>query len=51
MKGATFSRALNMLRIKTGIRVQGVRIEIDALGQLMRFVYGPLAPKYMPKPK
>lgn len=51
MKGATFSRALNILRMKTGIRVQGVHIEIDSIDQLMRFVYGPLAPKYMPKTK
>jgi CRP-like cAMP-binding protein len=49
MKGATFSRALNILRQKTAIRVKNTRIEIDSTEKLMKFVYGPLAAKYIPK--
>jgi CRP/FNR family transcriptional regulator, dissimilatory nitrate respiration regulator len=47
MKSATFSRALNILRQKTDIRINGTRIEIDSVEQLTKFVYGPLAAKYM----
>ena len=49
MKSATFSRALNVLRIKTGIRVQGTRVEIDSADRLIKFVYGPLSAKYKPE--
>jgi CRP-like cAMP-binding protein len=47
MKGSTFSRALNILRQKAAIRVSGSRVEIDSLDRLVKFVYGPLAAKYM----
>jgi CRP-like cAMP-binding protein len=47
MKGATFSRALNILRKKTGIRIIGSRVEIDAVLPLAQFVYGDLATKYV----
>ncbi len=46
MKGATFSRALNVLREKAGVHVRGDRVEINSVEQLAKFVYGPLAPKY-----
>jgi CRP-like cAMP-binding protein len=49
MKGATFSRALNILRQKTSIRIRGTRVEIDSLEPLVKFVYGPLSAKYMPE--
>jgi len=49
MKGATFSRALNVLRQKTGMRISGSRVEIDSAGQLVKFVYGSLAAKYAPE--
>jgi CRP-like cAMP-binding protein len=42
MKGATFSRALNVLREKTDVRVFGTRVEIGSIDQLAEFVYGPL---------
>lgn len=48
MKGATFSRALNILREKTGVRISGTRIEIDSAEQLAKFVYGSLAAQYAP---
>ncbi|MDR3425398.1 MAG: Crp/Fnr family transcriptional regulator [Alphaproteobacteria bacterium] len=41
MRGATFSRALNMLRQKAGIRIDGTRVEIDSVEQLTKFTYGP----------
>ena len=47
MKGATFSRALNILRQKTGLRMKGTRVEIDSTKALIKFVYGPLATKYL----
>jgi CRP-like cAMP-binding protein len=47
MKGATFSRALNILRVKTNIRVSSNRVEIDSVPLLAKFVYGPLASKYI----
>jgi CRP-like cAMP-binding protein len=47
MKGATFSRALNILREKTGMRIKGAAVEIDSVSQLAKFVYGPLATKFM----
>jgi CRP-like cAMP-binding protein len=46
MKGATFSRALNILRQKTGLRMKGTSVEIDSVDKLIKFVYGPLATKY-----
>jgi CRP-like cAMP-binding protein len=46
MKSATFSRALNILRQKTSIRISGTRVEIDSVEQLTKFVYGSLAAKY-----
>jgi CRP-like cAMP-binding protein len=49
MKGATFSRALNILRQKTGMRINGSRVEIDSVARLVKFVYGPLATKYIPE--
>jgi CRP-like cAMP-binding protein len=49
MQPATFSRALNILRRKIGLRVNDTRVEIDSVEQLMKFVYGPLAEKYLPE--
>jgi len=49
MKGATFSRSLAILKQKTGLRLKGSRVEIDSIEKLMKFVYGPLAGKYMPE--
>ena len=46
MKGATFSRALNILRQKTGIRIRDTRVEIDSADELSKFVYGSQAAKY-----
>jgi CRP-like cAMP-binding protein len=46
MKAATFSRALNILRQKTAIRINGDCVEIDSANQLIKFVYGPLAAQY-----
>jgi CRP-like cAMP-binding protein len=40
MKGATFSRALNILRKKTGIRLTGTSVEIDAVEKLEKFLFG-----------
>jgi CRP-like cAMP-binding protein len=48
MEGATFSRALNILRRKTAIRISGSRVEIDSVEQLAKFVYGSLAKDYLP---
>jgi CRP-like cAMP-binding protein len=45
MKSATFSRALNILRQKTAIRIQGTCVEIDSVEQLVEFVYGPIFSK------
>jgi CRP-like cAMP-binding protein len=49
MKGATLSRALNILRQKTSMRINGGRVEIDSVAKLAQYVYGPLATKYMPE--
>jgi len=49
MKSATFSRALDILRQETAIRISGSRVEIDSVAQLVKFVYGPLATKYAPE--
>ena len=40
MKGATFSRALNILREETGIHISGTRVTIDAMERLLTFVNG-----------
>jgi CRP-like cAMP-binding protein len=40
MKGATFSRALKILRQKTGVRISGALVEIDSVEKLEKFVYG-----------
>lgn len=49
MKGATFSRALGLLRKKTGIRVNGVRVEIDSVATLIKFVYGAYGTNLIPR--
>jgi len=40
MKGATFSRALNILRKETGIHISGTRVTIDSMARLLKFVNG-----------
>ncbi len=40
MKGATFSRALNILREETGIDIRGTRVIIDSMDRLLKFVNG-----------
>lgn len=40
MKGATFSRALNILREETGIHIMGTRVTIDSMARLLNFVDG-----------
>jgi CRP-like cAMP-binding protein len=40
MKGATFSRALNILREETGINITGTRVTIDSMERLKKFVDG-----------
>jgi CRP/FNR family transcriptional regulator, dissimilatory nitrate respiration regulator len=40
MKGATFSRALNILRQQTGLRIQGTRVTVDSIRRLLDFVNG-----------
>jgi len=40
MKGATFSRALNILREETGIHIIGTRVTIDSMESLLTFVNG-----------
>jgi CRP/FNR family transcriptional regulator, dissimilatory nitrate respiration regulator len=47
MKIETFSRALNILRQKTGLRIKGASVEIDSVKRLVEFVYGPLSAKYI----
>jgi hypothetical protein len=42
MKGETFSRALNVLRLKTGLRIKGTSVEIGRVDKLIEFVYGSL---------
>ena len=41
MKNATFSRALAILKQKTGARVNGTSVEIDSVQKLAEYVYGP----------
>jgi CRP/FNR family transcriptional regulator, dissimilatory nitrate respiration regulator len=45
MKGATFSRSLNILRQKTGISIKGTRIEVSSTEKLSKYVYGPAISK------
>ena len=40
MKGATFSRALNILREETGIHITGTKVTIDSMKSLLDFVNG-----------
>ncbi len=40
MKGATFSRALNILRDETGINITGTKVKIDSMDRLLKFVNG-----------
>ena len=40
MKGATFSRALNILRKETGIHIQGTLVTIDSIKRLLKYVDG-----------
>ena len=40
MKGATFSRALNILREETGLHITGTRVTIDSMKRLLKFVDG-----------
>jgi CRP/FNR family transcriptional regulator len=44
MKGATFSRALNILRDETGIHITGTRVTIDSMEKLLTFVNGCYTP-------
>jgi len=46
MKGATFSRALNVLRLKTSLKIVGTRVDIASVSELMTYVYGVSAGKY-----
>jgi len=40
MRGATFSRALNILRDETGIHISGSQVKIDSIARLLEFVNG-----------
>ena len=40
MKGSTFSRALNLLREQTGLRIQGSRVTVDSMKRLLDFANG-----------
>jgi len=40
MKGATFSRALTILKMKTKIRIINDRVEIDRVEPFEQYVYG-----------
>ncbi len=40
MKGATFSRALNLLRTETGIQIEGTAVVIASMSRLLKFVDG-----------
>lgn len=40
MKGATFLRALNILREETGIHISGTSVTIDSMERLLKFVGG-----------
>jgi len=43
MKGATFSRALNVLREQTGVKIKGTRVEIHSVDNLLSYVHGSFA--------
>ena len=47
MKGATFSRALNILREETGIQISGTRITIESMDRLLHFVDGCYSQDYL----
>ncbi len=47
MEGATFSRALNLLRQKTGIHIDGPVVVLGSVPRLAQFVYGSLGTKYI----
>jgi CRP/FNR family transcriptional regulator, dissimilatory nitrate respiration regulator len=47
MKGATFSRALNILRLKTKIRIDGSCIIVESVPLLARYVYGATGTNYI----
>ncbi len=47
MKGATFSRALNILRQKTSIHIDGTSITVESVPTLARFVYGPMGTNHI----
>ncbi len=49
MKGATFSRALNILREETGIHITGPKVVIDKMERLLNFVNGCYAHTRLPK--
>lgn len=49
MKGATFSRALNILREETGIRIIGTSIIIDSMERLLKFVNGRQPAPHLPR--
>jgi len=48
MKGATFSRALNILRDETGIHISGTRVTIDSMKRLLDFVNGCYSHTHLP---
>jgi len=48
MKGATFSRALNILREETGITIAGTRVTIDSMKRLLDFVNGCYSHTHLP---
>ncbi|MDD4615734.1 MAG: Crp/Fnr family transcriptional regulator [Alphaproteobacteria bacterium] len=47
MKSETFSRSLNILRNKIGLRIKGSNVEIDSTERLAKFVYGSFSSKVM----
>ncbi len=49
MKGATFSRALNILREETGIHITGRQVTIDSMDRLLKFVNGCYSHPHMHK--
>jgi len=49
MKGATFSRALNILRHEIDLNIHDTRVDVSSVEQLIKFVHGSVAAKYMPK--
>jgi CRP-like cAMP-binding protein len=49
MTGPTFSRALNMLRERTGTRISGAEVTVDSIKQLLEFVNGCYLPHHLKK--